>query len=67
MLKKLQQQWIPQHFKGKGAGLCALRIISVAKTSCITNSIQKISSIHKFVLEMQQILELQEQKSQTHF
>ena len=39
----------PQHLKVE-------EDISLTKNYCITISIQKISSIHKFILKMQQIL-----------
>ena len=42
-------------------------INSLTKTRCIINSIQKISSIHKFTLEIQLILELHKLKDHTHF
>ena len=42
-------------------------INSPTKTRCIINSMQKISSIHKFTLEIQLILDLRKLKGHTHF
>ena len=42
-------------------------INSLTKTRCIINSMQKISSIHKFTLEIQLILDLHKLKGHTHF
>ena len=41
--------------------------ISLTKNYCITISIQKIRSIHKFILNMQQILESHELTGYGHF
>ena len=41
--------------------------ISLTKNYCITFSIQKISSIHKFILKIQQILGSHELKGHCHF
>ena len=50
----------PQHLKVK-------EDISLTKNDCITISIQKISSTHKFILKMQQILGFRELTSPGHF
>ena len=41
--------------------------ISLTKNYCVTISIKKTSSIHKFVLKVQQILESRELKAMTIF
>ena len=50
----------PQHLKVE-------EDISLTKNYCITISIQKIRSIHKFILNMQQILEPHELTGYGHF